>query len=1069
MIRSLLLYLLLFLDFLSLAASKRIKDVSKSPLEIEADRHFETLLNRLSTFPLHRHQHQHQHQHQNSNDRRLSDHLNDETTPLPSTSAWTIQGATKPLFVCPSCLAALEREQLQIIDTLALQYPTIKILAQTQRIFNGVYIELPYGATPTADILPELILKVLPQRNYVLDLDQANAEQIGASIINETPYCYKGDGMKIGVLDTGIDYTHQAFGGPGTLLAYQLAYGLGPDDVANQQRDGLFPTDKVVDGVDFLGEDPTQYVMDDDPIDALGHGTAVASAILAVAPNAQLVAIKVCNVDQCPDFALVAGIEYLLDPNKDGNPDDRVDVINLSLGSAFDSAYYDVVAFSLELANFFGAVVVTSSGNVGNIPYSAGAVGSSPNTISVGATNAAGGGSGNARYMARYSSRGPGDANWLKPDLCAPGDNEVATVGSGTLTRRMQGTSFSAPLVAGAAALLRQKCPECSPLAIRSILMNTADRNVRYSRDNQDDLAPITRMGSGEVRIDRAMEASVWAYSLDDFQPTIGLGLVDAHVNLRYTRQIVIFSLSSEPQTIRLSSEFRSQAKRDSGAVEINFDWEETILGGCDSEVNTVVSTMEILIFADKAPANTMTTSGTHGFDPEMLDRHEFDGHIIVSLDDEKEIAVPFHMILRQAAAPILGDHTFLPNRGVVDTNFTIINEGAGVAQIDAFELIYSDIDEREPEYGLEGTSADIRSIGYRTVPVGEPTCDYLIEFNFQTWERVRYVGLHTIRANVFVDTVSAPITMWIPPLPAYSETYIVEPDGTNRCTGLSSDHSSNTVNTIMRACSNDLGLEGNATFYVRFQTDAYPISKSVSWLSGLVKAEFPNPKLQATSYDIGPGETFEGVRVMGEIDADAYGIQFVANSFRDFNHTGAATVATETLNVVKQGIILESEVTPDIYTWPGDENRAGPQCQIWSIPASNACTPSSNARTEPAGETATAEDATSTNQNNVPLQEGDVEFPEESPACPPIVVPRVQVPTDPPTEYPSPNPTAPTSAPSHFPSFKPRVTGVPTALPLTEMPSSLPVDLSGVTSSRHSYYWSSAMILLAVTTSSWC
>jgi minor extracellular serine protease Vpr len=110
----------------------------------------------------------------------------------------------------------------------------------------------------------------------------------------------------------------------------------------------------------------------DDPIDRMGHGRAVASAFATVAPDVQLIAVKSCitpSAAKCPDFALIFGIEYLLDPNEDDNIDDKVDIINLSLGAALSSAYHDFVAVSLEHAPIFGVVYTTSFDNDGNLPH----------------------------------------------------------------------------------------------------------------------------------------------------------------------------------------------------------------------------------------------------------------------------------------------------------------------------------------------------------------------------------------------------------------------------------------------------------------------------------------------------------------------------------------------------------------------------------------------------------------------------------------------------------------------------------------------------------------------------
>lgn len=126
-----------------------------------------------------------------------------------------------------------------------------------------------------------------------------------------------------------------SIGGPGTREAYQLAYGTGPESLENKQvNPDLFPTERVIGGKDFLGESfvhtaeslASDAEPDDNPIDANRHGTMVADAILSVAPKAQLLACKVCTSDTgtCPGFAVLQALEYALDPNGDGNTDDKV-------------------------------------------------------------------------------------------------------------------------------------------------------------------------------------------------------------------------------------------------------------------------------------------------------------------------------------------------------------------------------------------------------------------------------------------------------------------------------------------------------------------------------------------------------------------------------------------------------------------------------------------------------------------------------------------------------------------------------------------------------------------------
>jgi hypothetical protein len=139
-------------------------------------------------------------------------------------------------------------------------------------------------------------------------------------------------------------------GGAGTAAAYTNAWGTSAADVRNTTPEG-FPTPKVVEGYDFVGEawaggaGSPPLAEDPDPIDADGHGTHVADIIagrsndgkhVGVAPGASLLAVKVCSAvsTSCSGVALLRGIDFALDPNGDGSMDDAADVINMSLRCA---------------------------------------------------------------------------------------------------------------------------------------------------------------------------------------------------------------------------------------------------------------------------------------------------------------------------------------------------------------------------------------------------------------------------------------------------------------------------------------------------------------------------------------------------------------------------------------------------------------------------------------------------------------------------------------------------------------------------------------------------------------
>lgn len=661
---------------------------------------------------------------------------------------------------------------------------------------------------------------------------------------------------------------------------------------------------------------------------------------------------------------------------------------------------------ALENAAQLGILCVTAFGNFYNIPYIAGAIGTTPNVLSVGATNQPTDAS-SSLYMDAYSSRGPGETNLLKPDLSAPGTVTLAVVGSGNQYAQTAGTSFSAPLVSGAAALLIQHCPMCDPLAIKCLLMNTADRNILYGPgEGEDRMAPVTRMGSGMLRLDKALNATLWAFSLEERQPSLSFGVIDAFLDIFYTKTIRISPIDSRARTLQFGYEFRNASK--ANVINITFIPEEVeIPANCDSSVDIQV---QFYINAQLAPSNTMSTSGYAMFEPGPLDHHEFDGHLLISSVIDQEASLPFHLLVRKAAHPTFPNGTGLPFEwGPIDQNFTIINKGFGTAQIDAFELIYSDGDDEE---ALPQVNADIRSIGYRTIPVGEPGCEYTVEFSFMTWERTTHVGKLSYLAEIYPDGEDGNFsTLVMLEFPYVSQTYVLDND-TNYtvCTGFPTDHSSNAANTIVRACSDDLHLEDQTNFTVQFRAFAYPVMLSTSFLSSKLELSFPEPRLRAHSYDIGSFSILPEFHVQGEIGPESYGLQLVTNSFRDWDRTGAASSDTESLFLVKRGIVLESEKTPDVVIWPGLFNQTGPTCGL-ALTEEPACPVSGGG------------DGTGDGEEQTLLTFSDARQ-TPGPDCPPAEVPRLVVPTPNPTNTPSVYPTQGTGSPT-----TPRPTLAPTPI----------------------------------------
>jgi len=260
-----------------------------------------------------------------------------------------------------------------------------KVLGSTQVVMNAVMLEVDASALAALAQNPNVV-SINPIRNYELDLSET-VPYIGATAVQAAGY--DGAGIRVAVIDSGIDYTHIAFGGSGD-----------PNDWLNNDptiiEPGTFPTARVVGGYDFVGSVwPNGPEMPDpDPIDdgpGGGHGTHVADIIggtLGVAPGVDLYALKVCSSvsSSCSGVALLNAMDFAVDPNGDGNPDDALDIINMSLGSSYGDPRWDDLAYAVNNASALGVLTVASAGNSADKPYANGTPSSASTALAVAQT-----------------------------------------------------------------------------------------------------------------------------------------------------------------------------------------------------------------------------------------------------------------------------------------------------------------------------------------------------------------------------------------------------------------------------------------------------------------------------------------------------------------------------------------------------------------------------------------------------------------------------------------------------------------------------------------------------------
>jgi subtilisin family serine protease len=289
----------------------------------------------------------------------------------------------------------------------------------------------------------------------------------------------RGAGMRVAVLDTGVDLTHPAL------------------------RGKLLPGRDFVDG----DNDPSEVGGAGRP--GWGHGTHVAGLVLLAAPSARVVPLRVLDPDGRGNvWAIAEALLHAADPDGVGATNDGAHVINLSLGTTQPTRMLDAVVELVTCSDddddeddddysdpgfrqdqercnlHHGSVVVAAAGNgASSTERQYPAAEAAEGALSVAASNS-------SARIASFSNRGA----WIQ--IAAPGQGITSTVPGGGYGV-WSGTSMAAPLAAGVAALVKARNPDWKPvdvtqrLADRSALLcGTTLRRVDAAGAVQDQVPP---------------------------------------------------------------------------------------------------------------------------------------------------------------------------------------------------------------------------------------------------------------------------------------------------------------------------------------------------------------------------------------------------------------------------------------------------------------------------------------------------------------------------------------------------------------------------------------------------
>lgn len=304
----------------------------------------------------------------------------------------------------------IRKSQAQVVSQVKAEGGVV--VGQMQSAYNGVHAKVNKSKVDDLSKLPGVKAIHAAPRFKVGPTNTTSVPFLGApSVWQDTGYT--GKGVKVAVIDTGIDYTHADFGGPGTTTAYQAAKATS-DQAADPAYFGP-NAPKVKGGTDLVGDDydaskPGAVPRPDpNPLDCGGHGSHVAGTTLGmgvnndgstyrgpydsttpkhafkvgpgVAPEADLYSVRVFGCSGTTDVTTEA-IDWAVA--------NGMDVINMSLGSTYGTSD-DASAVAARNAVASGVIVVAAAGNQGHNPYLVGSPSTGPGVISVAAMDSTAG------------------------------------------------------------------------------------------------------------------------------------------------------------------------------------------------------------------------------------------------------------------------------------------------------------------------------------------------------------------------------------------------------------------------------------------------------------------------------------------------------------------------------------------------------------------------------------------------------------------------------------------------------------------------------------------------------
>ncbi|MFL6125336.1 S8 family serine peptidase [Actinophytocola sp.] len=572
--------------------------------------------------------------------------------------------------------------------------PSVPVIVSAPR---GERAAVPTAGTVTRDLgRVDMLGMSVPKARAADFFDQAGGARVWldgkvqASLDQSVPMTgapqawqagYRADGVKVAVLDTGIDATHPDLAGK-------------VDVAANFSRDP-------------------------DTVDHNGHGTHVASTIVGsgaasggrykgMAPGARLLVGKVLDTrGSGAESSIIAGMQWAAEQG--------ARVVNMSLGGSVGDGTDPMSTALNQISESSGTLFVVAAGNSG-ADRTIGTPAAADDALTVASVTKSG-------ELSQFSSRGPraGD-NGMKPEIAGPGSDIVAARAAGTLASesvnayyaKLSGTSMATPHVTGAAAIVAGEHPDWRGETIKAALVGSAspidDVNPFGQGAGLVDVARAvrqqTRVEPAAITLDGAKttEARV-VYHNDGGQPVTLAAAADLSYRNGSPAPAGLFSLSRDKVTIPARGKAELSLRVAPGAGQAG-QFVGTITATATGDVTGAATAADVQL---TTPVSVTLAGETHTLTVRLTDRQGHPAVADVAVQNETTGAVYESIVEKGVFAPSVP-------AGPYRVIGQVLDGGWDMDAVTTFALPARDVDE---DTEVTVAAANAKPV---TVSVDEPT-----------------------------------------------------------------------------------------------------------------------------------------------------------------------------------------------------------------------------------------------------------------------------------------------------------------------------------------------------------